>query len=810
MTTPEDSARGLYAVGDLTVDAAMRRVTRNGRDLRLTRKSFDLLLTLVRKAPNLVSNEEFMHAVWPDQVVGHETVTQRVKLVRDALEDDPAAPTYIDVVWGQGYRLCADVHPLQDGAATRNSLGAMPGRRIAAPLALAATVLVAVLGWRALSPGHADDFSPNNASIAVMPFLNLGNDSDNEFLARGLPDTLLHKLTNLDEILVIARTSSFAASDSGADARQIGRQLHVRYLLEGSVQQASGQVRIVAQLIDTVDASHVWSIERRLPMDDLFVVQEEIVLEIATALELTLQASERERLLANGTTSVPAFLAYLKGEHASRTRSTRRLAEAMRHYQDAAELDPAFARAWLGIAKSYLEQGYLGIVDPFEVWTATNNYLGKTFALDESIGAAYAVKARSLAFEKELSEEERNIENRRLLEIAYRHSPRDPVVLRMYAGALCSSREKDRVCQQRKAQLLREAIARDPEYAEAYVTLGWTLVALDQSVGPGYLFMESIRRDPEYIPGYRSLARWYWGSHEIDWERSVVCLCEALERDPDNPYTYSMLARVHVDLGLGNAAEEFLEQAGERPESLQWVADYDRLKLELYRGNVEKAAEYARRSIHRNSSGSNSIITLGAILEAALKSGDYADDIAAIETILQTPSFPIEYEDGKVRSRTNAFAAVVLSELQRAAGNEEVADELVHDARVYFEREIANKTMWRRENAWAYATTLVRSGEFTAALSELETVPDGYLRNAWYLDRFPALASLRDHSRYQQVRARIRHRIASERQAVRLLDDKLPPCVLESEYDLPGLLALGQDAGTPDDLYLAQALVRRP
>ena len=164
-------------------------------------------------------------------------------------------------------------------------------------------------------------FDPPENSIAVMSFLNMGSDPENEYFSQGVPETILHKLANLKDLIVIARTSSFAFSEGNADAGTIGRELNVRYLLEGSVQRVGDELRIITQLISTPDATHVWSLDRRLVFDDIFALQDEIALEITKALRLTLRDDERKRLLDHGTDSVPAYLAYLRGNYASESRS---------------------------------------------------------------------------------------------------------------------------------------------------------------------------------------------------------------------------------------------------------------------------------------------------------------------------------------------------------------------------------------------------------------------------------------------------------------------------------------------------------
>lgn len=814
-----DAAPVRYKVGDLTVNTGTHRVSRGAESIKLTKRSFELFLALIRAAPNLVASERLLEEVWGKRVVGHETVTQRVKLIRDALGDDSHNPKYIEVVWGEGYRLCADVE-LLPGENKTPKPGANPAAlNISAGLATTSVLVVAamfLLTWfnitRDGTRSPEEPFEPPLASIAVMPFLNINDDPDNEFLALGVPDSVLHKLANLEDILVIARTSSFAFGNGNLAARQIGSELNVRYLLEGSVRRSGREIRIVAQLISTLDASHVWSLERRLVLDDIFKVQDEIVLEIANALQLTLVDSERERLLAHGTTNVPAYLAYLRGEQARHTVAISHLYEAVEHYAEATELDPAFARAWLGIGRSYYRLGQLGAIGRFEANEHIEKNIARALALDGTLGEAYAVKAMAMPINPSMAgkpdlEDERD----RLLAQAMEYSPNDPTVLRAYTSTMCSPMQKDYDCHTRKASMLTEIIRQDPEDPGTYIDLAWTFVALDRPDVPGSLFVESIRRNADFIPGYTNLALWHWGSTNVDWKRSVICLCEALERDPQNPHPASMLSRLYVDLGLGNVADDFIDKLGEIPDDgLQDLVAFDRLKLHLYRGEIEEAAAYARAHMPQIGQGSLGILAYGAILESAMTSGEYEPDIELLESSFEIFNIPIEYKDGYIRSRTAALIAAPLAELNLAVGNQARATKLIDGAIAYFEREVANGSVWRASNAWAYAATLNQSGELTRALAELELVPVAYLRNSWYISRAPLFGGLRDHEKFEIIASDIADRIRQQRENVASIPDSLPPCVPQGGSSLPGLLALELSGREPTTELQVTAVMREP
>jgi TolB-like protein len=189
-------------------------------------------------------------------------------------------------------------------------------------------------------------------SIAVLPFVNLGKAENSDLLALGIPEAVLHQLATLNNLQVMARTSSFAFRDSKADARTIGLNLNVRYLLEGSVQTDRDRLRVTAQLVDATSGGHVWSMQFDKTPDDVFALQDEIALRVARALQISLDAGATERLAARNTANFDAYLEYLQ---ASSLLATWRLADmrtAIGRATKAVELDPKFAAAYVLLTKA--------------------------------------------------------------------------------------------------------------------------------------------------------------------------------------------------------------------------------------------------------------------------------------------------------------------------------------------------------------------------------------------------------------------------------------------------------------------------
>jgi len=189
-------------------------------------------------------------------------------------------------------------------------------------------------------------------SIAVLPFVNLSSDQEQEYFSDGLSEEILNQLAQIDELRVTARTSSFSFKGRNEDLRVVGQQLNVRHLLEGSVRKAGNQLRITAQLIDAADGSHVWSRTFDRELNDVFAIQEEIAMAVSDTLSVALDVGTMART-RGGTTNLDAYDKYLRARAFDRQRgSSADLVQAAQYYREAVALDPAFVRAWSDL---YLE-----------------------------------------------------------------------------------------------------------------------------------------------------------------------------------------------------------------------------------------------------------------------------------------------------------------------------------------------------------------------------------------------------------------------------------------------------------------------
>ena len=228
-------------------------------------------------------------------------------------------------------------------------------------------------------------------SIAVLPFVNMSADADNEYFSDGLSEELLNMLAKVDGLKVAARTSSFKFKKSEADISEIGEQLHVATILEGSVRKSGNQVRITAQLIKVDDGFHLWSETYDRDLDNIFVVQDEIAKAIVDALKLPLLGHDAKPITSTAATgNFAAYDLYLLGRHHARVYSEEDFNRAIEYYLRAIEIDPSFAAAYSGLADGYLFLSDYGNLPQAEAHQLARSAAEKALAIDPDSPEAHA------------------------------------------------------------------------------------------------------------------------------------------------------------------------------------------------------------------------------------------------------------------------------------------------------------------------------------------------------------------------------------------------------------------------------------
>ncbi len=355
MSEPNNTSRGTIQLADVVIDFGRRRVTRDGQDIKLGGLTYALLVRLADAAPDLVTHDQLAESVWNGRPVTPETITQRVKLLRDALGDDPQHPVYIEGIRGQGYRLIPAVEPVVNGSRDR------PRRTYgAAALIMVALVGLAVWAFRMDEPAFESSGHPQ--SIAVLPFTSQSaDDSETEFLAIGIHDDIITQLARRTSLRVISRTSVMGYADTTHNIRQIGRELGAEAILEGNVQRMGDLLDINVQLIDARTDVHLWaqSFSDSISESNLISIQNDLAAAIVGALGTTIAARPTPSTRPEAYTHYLNALGYRKRQ-ANLYQSN--FAWIVDQLEKALAIDPNFALAHAELSRAYSE-AYLRGVD---------------------------------------------------------------------------------------------------------------------------------------------------------------------------------------------------------------------------------------------------------------------------------------------------------------------------------------------------------------------------------------------------------------------------------------------------------------
>jgi TolB-like protein/DNA-binding winged helix-turn-helix (wHTH) protein len=406
----------LYEFGEFRLDAQNRILRKGETTVPLTPKAFDVLLVLIQNNGKVVTKDELMKAVWPDSFVEESNLTQTIFMVRKAL-NETKDQRYVLNVQGQGYRFlvpiteaAAPVQEVEVSASSASSGPANDGRaqadletrhggnwKVAVIAAAVAAVIVAGFGIWFWHSRRASAEVPGKIMLAVLPFENFTGDPGQEYFSDGLTEEMISQLGNLDpsRLGVIARTSVMNYKHSQALIPQIGKDLGVQYVIEGSVRRDSERVRITAQLIQVKDQTHLWAREYDRDLGHLLQLQEEIAREVAGEIEFSLSGRRtievaRRSGAATGGQSYEAYDLYLKGRYFWNKRTAEGFQQAANYFQQAIDKDANYGRAYAGLADTFslMSTWYVGPQN--ELMPKARAAAMRALEIDDSLAEAHA------------------------------------------------------------------------------------------------------------------------------------------------------------------------------------------------------------------------------------------------------------------------------------------------------------------------------------------------------------------------------------------------------------------------------------
>jgi TolB-like protein len=310
----------LYRFADFALDTDRRELRRGSHLVAIAPQVFDLLEYLIKNRNRVVSKEDLIAAIWDGRIVSETALSTRMNAVRSAIDDTGENQRFIRTLPRRGVRFVGSVHESQE-LQTPVVAGAIEQSRPALTL-------------------------PDRPSIAVLPFTNLSGDPEQEYFADGMVEDIIMALSRVRWLFVIARNSSFTYKGRSVDVRQVGRELGVRYTLEGSVRKSANRVRVGAQLVDAVTGHHVWAQRYDREPAGIFALQDEITERVVAAVEPQLYAAEGIRAKRKQPESLDAWECVVRALSCINSRSRNDYVMAREFLERAIELDPVYAQAY--------------------------------------------------------------------------------------------------------------------------------------------------------------------------------------------------------------------------------------------------------------------------------------------------------------------------------------------------------------------------------------------------------------------------------------------------------------------------------
>ncbi|MEL7449960.1 MAG: winged helix-turn-helix domain-containing protein [Pseudomonadota bacterium] len=447
---------GQYAIADLVIDPAQMTVMRGDEVIDLPPLSFRLLTTLADAAPAVVSHEQLAAHVWHGRVVSPETMTQRVKLLRQALGDSAQNPRYVGVVRGAGYKLLTVPKPVAPPAPRASR------RRLYVAATAALVIIASVVAFTIGDVSQPKVAAAEDLSLAVLPFEANSAASPSPSLGPGIASEVVHNLTDSPELRLIAADSVRKAADTHSNTDEIATLLGARYVLHGTVEKSEGTLRVTAVLDDKYTMRSLWT--RTYTRPPAFI--QDMVRAIASDVRSVLELRRGDQRAASSPGDPEAYAHFLRGRFFHHRRADGDVARAEAEYRNALAVDPRLARAWVGLAGiadvRYWETGELTLA---ESEAQQRNALLQALAIDEQLAVAHA---RLTWHFEVVGDDERAAHHRaRAIDLA----PDDPLVLMIRATK--SRRHGDL---ESTVDYYNRAIARDPLSASYLVNLSHLLL----------------------------------------------------------------------------------------------------------------------------------------------------------------------------------------------------------------------------------------------------------------------------------------------------------------------------------------------
>lgn len=297
----------------------------------------------------------------------------------------------VALVLGWAYELTPEGLQRADEVLTQESIARRTGSKFYFVIIGVLLAVIAVMAFQHYRKGTPNDIAQK--SIAILPFIDLSQTKEQDYFSDGITEQIINSLAHVHGLLVVARTTAFSFKNKEMDVREVGRQLHVTHMLEGSVNRGTDKVRVVARLIDVANGFHLWSETYYSTEKDLLSLQSDVAKKVASALRIELHLAETTQFANPPTQDPEAYDLYLRGRYLLNKRTPDSIQKGRVLFEQAVAKDPRFALGHAGIADSYLLLGRIGAISPEEAARGARSEISITLGIDENLAEGYVSRA---------------------------------------------------------------------------------------------------------------------------------------------------------------------------------------------------------------------------------------------------------------------------------------------------------------------------------------------------------------------------------------------------------------------------------
>ena len=534
-----------YEFRQYRLDTRARLLFRNGQRVVLTPKAVDLLIALVEAQGQTVDKHELLRRVWPDTVVEEGSLSSHIFQLRRALGEGAGGQRFIETIPKRGYRFVSPCAQLGSSAPT-----AGVGRLM----------------------------------LVVLPFENLSGGRKHDYFSEGLTEEMISQLARLnpEQLGVIARTSAMQYKSTTKTPQQIGRELGVSHLLEGSVRRAGGRVRITAQLIRVSDATHLWAEGYERELHDILALQAQVARAIAREIQITLTVRADRRLNRVAALDPGAHEAYLRGRHLWNLRTEEGMRKSIAQYEEAIRLQPDYPMVYAGLADSYVMLACRGMVPAKDSLRNAKAAGRKALELDGELGEAHGSLAHVRLHDWDWEGLERDFQ--RAIDL----HPALPIVYYWYGEYLMSmGRPQEAIAMTRRGQ------QSDPLSPVLGASLGMILYLARQYDEADTVLQRAHEIDPNHFLPHMRL-----GLVRLQQHRSAEAIAEfktAVALADHSTETLAALATAYATVGKSGAARKLTAQL-QASQAEHYVLPYNIAKIYAAAGARERALEWLERA----------------------------------------------------------------------------------------------------------------------------------------------------------------------------------------------------------------------